>query len=297
MDMQIMDGALQLLSDRLREVMVRLGTKELESVNEIRIRLNKPLTLTVRSGHLVPDIEIRANREDIDTVVSRAFRNSLHSNADRLCAGFVTYENGCRVGLAGTAALADGRVVNIKHISSICIRLPREIKGISDGIYEHCCCAAVASVLICGAPCSGKTTYLRDLTRCCGNRSRTALIDERGELAAVSNGKCTNDVGLLTDVYDGYPRKTAIESAIRSMSPEVIVCDEIGSDEDVSSLAYAAESGVKLIASCHCGSIEGLMRKPNISKLIKDGMFEHIVFLEGLRVKSIIAVGELLCSV
>lgn len=288
-------SALTLLPAHIAEEVMALGSDELGRIDEIRLRIGRPVTLTCRGGSRVLNASHGVTKQDLEATTTRAFRNSLHSSIDQLCAGFVTYDNGCRVGMTGTAAAENGSVTNVRQISSLCIRIPREVKGCGGEIFTKCLDAAPASLLLCGAPSSGKTTYLRDLTRLCGARYRTALIDERGELAAVSFGLPQNDVGLLTDVFDRYPRGAAIETAVRVMSPQIIVCDEIGSAEDLKDLSYAMDSGVKLICTCHCGSLDELNRRPNISTLIEMGVFDHIVWLEGCGVRAMLRGNELAC--
>lgn len=288
--------ALSLLPANIAKSINALPERELSAVCEIRLRMGRPVTLTGMEGFRVADKSYRVTRQDMDLVTSRAFRNSLHSSAEQLCAGLAVYEKGCRVGIAGTAAAEEGRIVNVKQISSLCIRIPREVRGCGEELFRRCLGGSPASLLICGAPSSGKTTYLRDIARLCGDRYRTALIDERGELAAVAMGKPENDVGLMTDVFDRYPRRAAVQTAVRVMSPQIIVCDEIGSAEDMADLTYAMRSGVKLIATCHCGSLDELNRKPNISELIKARVFDWLICLEGCKVSGIQHISERSCS-
>ncbi len=270
-------------------------TEFLETINvfpdEIRLRIGRPVTLTSGSKSVITNSRPITNC-DLETVVSRVFRNSLHSFSEQLCSGYMTCEGGLRVGFSGTASSQGGKVENIRNFSSVNIRIPREIKGCAVPIFENCLKTSPSSLLMCGAPSSGKTTFLRDLTRLCGSLYRTSLIDERGEIAASSLGVPYNDTGMLTDIFDSYPRKAAIETAVRVMSPQIIVCDEIGSADDLLSLEYAVNSGVKLICTCHCTDIESLYRKPNISKLLKAGVFEHLVSIAEHRIVKIVPLAD-----
>ena len=235
------------------------------SFDEIRLRIGRPVTLTTSSGQKSVG-GYTVTEDDIEIVMTRALKNSVHSSAKQLRAGYVSFENGCRVGFAGSYAEKDGAVTNIRLINSVCIRVPREVKGCASDIFCKCFSDRPSSVLIFGAPSS-----------------------------AVYLGRPMNDVGLLTDVFDKYPRKNAIETAVRVMSPQIIVCDEIGSSEDVLSLTYALDSGVKLVCSCHCDSFEELNSKANICELLSAGIFDYTVHLDKNRNISIKCRGHHQC--
>ena len=146
--------------------------------------------------------------------------------------------------------------------------LPSKIIAVSGG------------VLICGAPCSGKTTVLRDLARLLSTKGKknVALIDERGELAGTASGKFQNDIGMC-DVYDSYNKSEAMLHAIRSMAPEIVICDEIGSKEDIYAVEKSVNCGVRIISSTHCANEYELKQKANMVSLMKTGAFQTLVFL------------------
>lgn len=120
---------------------------------------------------------------------------------------------------------------------------------------------------------SGKTTLLRDLTRLLGNNYKTSVIDERGEIAAVWNGIPQNDVGINTDIFDGYPKSEGIASAVRVMSPQIIVCDEIGDEKDMEAIKYASYCGVYVVATIHASDINEIVRRTGTD------MFDKVIFL------------------
>ena len=155
-------------------------------------------------------------------------------------------------------------------------------------------------VEIYGPESSGKTTVLRDLCRRLSGKYRVSLIDERGELAAVSDGRAVNDIGSRTDVFTGYPKLTAIMTAVRVMDPQVLICDEVGAGDELSAYRYAVNSGVKVIATCHASSLDELLKRPVISELIRDNAFDKAVFLGSGnlvgRMLSCHRFGEKLCS-
>ena len=105
------------------------------------------------------------------------------------------------------------------------------------------------------------------------------LVDERGELAAVYKGVSQNDVGIRTDVLDNVPKSIGMKMLIRSMSPNVIVADEIGSPEDVQAISYAMCSGIKGVFTAHGSSLEDITLNPALNTLLNNHIFERIVFL------------------
>jgi stage III sporulation protein AA len=259
-------------------------------ISEIRLAIGRPVCvrgagysafLTARGTftHEVDEALI-CSEPDMEYSFTAVCEDSVHSFERELREGFITIPGGHRVGLCGTAVMSGDRIKNIRDISSMNFRIARQITGCSDMIYRELLLSGACGILIVGAPSSGKTTLLRDLCRNAASRYRVSVIDERGEIAAVSSGEPQNDIGPMSDVFNGYTRKKAMETAVRVMSPDIIVCDEIGSRSDMRAVMSAMNSGVSIIASVHAGSREELMRKKDIVKLIKKHAFSHMVFID-----------------
>jgi len=272
-----------------RDYIDKLNENEREKISEIRFRVNRPVTVTkdgkqlfiTQSGKLSSNASfgIVISYEALNQILNAICSFSIHSYNRELSNGFITIEGGIRAGIAGS--IGDYDTSNIKHITSVNFRIPREIKGCSDYIFNKYMSDKPKSMLICGGVASGKTTLLRDLCRNLGNRYTVSLIDERSELAGCCNGIPENDIGVFTDVYDGIDRERGIISSIRSLSPEIIVCDEIGGMADCEAIMHGFGCGVKFAAAAHAYNSDELMKRQCISKLIEQSVFDYIVFLEG----------------
>lgn len=279
------------LSQRLQKTLAFFSDEISSQVQEIRLRLNRPLAIYCANAayyvsnkcELLKDLQINSafivTKSDITETFSRICNYSVYNRQNEIVNGYITIKGGHRAGICGTAVFNDNKISNIRDISSINIRISREYIGCAKELDQRLVSPA-GGVLICGAPCCGKTTVLRDYAKILSTDKslRVSLIDERGELAGTASGVFQNNIGLC-DVYDGYGKSEAMLQSIRSMAPDVIVCDEIGSDSDASAIEKAINSGVIVIASVHAANQAELMRKKNIIKLISLGAFKKIVFL------------------
>ncbi len=280
-----------------------------QNVSDIRLRLNRPLTISARNGVYFPandglllqepsDKAVIISKADLIDSFNRICRYSVYSVQNEIINGFVTVSGGHRAGVCGTAVVDSGKIVNIRDISSVNLRIAREVKGCSEKLISQIE-NMKNGVLICGEPCSGKTTILRDMARYISikENKNISLIDERGELAAPVCGVNQNDVGLC-DVFCGYPKHKAVEQALRCMSPEYIICDEIGTSEDLKAVESCVNSGVSVIAALHAKNKAELLGKPNAVKLLKTGAFGTVVFLKSRKnageVSSVETAGDLL---
>ena len=140
----------------------------------------------------------------------------------------------------------------------------------SDGI--------VNSTLIISPPCTGKTTMLRDIARQLSYLGyAVAIADERCEIAAMYEGKSAFDLGNLTTVLDSCPKDRAMMMLLRSMAPDVIITDEIGTERDIEAIRTIINSGVGVIATVHGRDIKQIMRRKALSELAV--MFDRVVIL------------------
>jgi len=238
--------------DRWREV-----ARQAKRLQEIRLRAGMPLTIFVDNrehfvdmqGRIVdmPGEAARPAPEELESLLGHLCRYSLYAFTDEIRQGFLTVQGGHRVGLAGQVILdGDGRIKNMKYIRYLNIRIAHQIRGAADALmpclFEE---GSVMSTLLISPPGGGKTTMLRDLIRqvsdgtAYGSGVNVSVVDERSEIAGSYLGVAQNDVGLRTDVLDGCPKVEGMMQLIRSMAPQVLAVDEVGSLADVKALQMA----------------------------------------------------------
>ncbi|MBQ8000667.1 MAG: Flp pilus assembly complex ATPase component TadA [Ruminococcus sp.] len=283
--------ALKVLPHSLRSKISSAIEPVSDKVQDIVLRCNRPVCVYSRgkqlyltqTGCLTDSLKsqelVISTQQEVLECFNIACGYSVYSHISEIKEGFITIKGGHRVGIAGTAVMSSGAIHNIRDISTISIRISRQIIGCAEAVTQEYI-RARGGLLICGSPCSGKTTLIRDMARLLSTlyAGRVALVDTRGELASVCQGVAQNDVGLC-DVLDGYPRAEAIEQAVRSLSPEHIICDEIGSLQDATAIMRGINSGVRFVATIHAHNKQELIARENIRQILDTGAFKKVVFL------------------
>lgn len=288
-----------ILSPGLTKVITAAPPDMLEKTTEIRLRINKPLSLIAEntdymlSGEGCPvdnwhDAYI-CTTEDVHRTFQLISKNSLYALEQELKLGYVTIRGGHRIGLAGQAIVHHGELCALKNISSLSIRIAHEIKGSSEFILPYILDEniRVMSTLIISPPRCGKTTLLRDLIRLTSSGSQhltfrgvqVGVVDERSEIAACQNGIPTLDLGPRVDVIDGCPKSAGMLMLVRAMAPQVIATDELGREEDACAVQEALHAGVSVIATVHGKNAQEVAQRPYIGNLIKHRYFERYIVL------------------
>ncbi len=262
-------------------------------VEELRLRANRPLMVyTSENGYCVSadgrtsgTMGLKVTETDIEQTFSAITGKSPYAYEDEIRQGFLTLSSGIRAGLSGSAMLTNGQLKTYKSVSGINFRIPREAAGISFRLIPYISNnERLVNTLLISSPKLGKTTIARDISRSAGSGiglmpCKVSLIDERQELAASLYGYPLFDVGRETDVISGVLKADGVFMALRSLSPEVIVTDEIGKSEDLEALREVANSGVVMVATAHAPDLDSLLRRMFFRQLFDARLFDAYVVL------------------
>ena len=282
----------RILSVLPRSIRVLIGKEHLqyEYLQEIKLRVEKPLLLVYRGEEIIPGNQrgkpYIVTREDIREMLEYISNYSLYAYEQEMKQGYITIEGGHRVGMTGQAIIENGKVKNLRYISSINLRMSHEILGCADPIFPFITYnKKLYHTLIVSPPRCGKTTLLRDMIRQISNGNgwingmSVGVVDERSELGGCYMGVAQTQLGIRTDVLDCCPKAEGMIMLIRSMGPEVIAVDEIGTAEDVHAIEYAMHCGCKMLATVHADSMEELRKKPLFDQMVAEKRFERYVLL------------------
>lgn len=295
---EIFNQVIEYIAKDLRDCLVDIPSIYKKDIEEVRLRINAPINIFLnnknfflkKNGNLSLNSKegITVNADQINRTFQLITNYSLYSLEDEIKNGFITLKGGHRVGIGGKVIFGRNGIEGIKNISSLNFRIGREKLGISKDIIPYLIDqnGNFQNTLIISPPQCGKTTLLRDIIRNLSDGMKEiegykiGLVDERSEIAGVYNGTPQKSIGIRTDILDSCHKSLGIIMLIRSMSPEIIAVDEIGSKEDVMSIQEALRAGIKLIATIHGYSIDDIKNRVSMKELFRDKVFKRYIVLD-----------------
>lgn len=290
--MFIKDKLKKYFSKNLKDVFEKFDNNLLQQADEVKIRLNKCFLVKaqnkeffcLKNGLITKNIDAQElflpTKDDMFQTLQLMSDYSIYAFEQQIKNGFITLKGGFRAGLVGQAVTSQSSIKTIKNISSINIRIAKEIKGCSNKIIKYIISPHIKNTIIISPPNCGKTTLLRDIIRNISNQKfDVGVVDERSEIAGTYLGQSEMDLGLRTDVLDQSLKPEGMLLLLRSMAPKVIAVDEIGSVEDVFAMQSVSNAGVKLICTIHAEDLNDFKNKVNILPLIKNKTFERFIVL------------------
>ncbi len=243
-------------------------------IEEVRLRAFGMCEI-IASGVSIP-LSYRVSSEELSSILKRACDMAVFAHRDDICSGFVTASGGIRVGVAGRARYDKGVQVGVDDISSLVLRIPSFECDYADRVYAHWLSSGKSGMLICSRAGVGKTTLIRALASLIGgpNGVRTVVVDERCEFERSLYQDCR------VDILSGYKRHLGVDIALRTMSAEVIIVDEISSEKDMAALLPAVGAGVTVIATAHGDNIDGVLKRNYIKELVDSSVFRTYTVIE-----------------
>lgn len=287
-----LESVLRLIPSNLSDAIAALSDCDKAKICEIRMRAGLPLCVStpnnnmfVANGALLHTASSAAlcTAADIAQTVSKMCQHSFYAYQNEINRGFITLQNGCRVGIAGTAVEIDGKLSSIKNITSLNIRIARQHIGCSDKIMREFTKRGVQNTVIVGAPGSGKTTILRDIAYQLSSGKyfsplRVCAVDERYELFG-TGVQPSFECGAMCDRICGIDKHEGILTALRCLNPQVIVLDEMMSEDELSLCERGFSAGVSVITTVHAASVDDFVRRKIGKMILCGGIFEEFVFL------------------
>ncbi|WP_124049573.1 stage III sporulation protein AA [Priestia endophytica] len=277
-----MESVLSVLPQHVVELLRRYID---EDVQEIRLRINRPIELIRKDEPIF--YSVLPVKEDFAYMLSQLSQSSMYMLEEELQKGYITIKGGHRVGLAGRVITENGKVKAIRDITSLNIRIAREKIGIGESLIDSLYDRKWLNTVIIGAPQSGKTTMLRDLARLVSTgverkripSQKVGIVDERSEIAGCLDGVPQHTFGPRIDVLDACPKAEGMMMLIRSMSPNVLIVDEVGRVEDTEAILEAVHAGVSLILTAHGSSVKDMATRPSLKALIDACIIDRFVLL------------------
>lgn len=258
----------------------KLNDLKCKGLQEIRLRVCKPLQLRYQSKQENMENNI-PDADELRDIFLHICGSSVYAYEKERENGFITVKGGHRIGFVGDVSAYQGDRYLVKHIASMNMRIAHEMIGVSEQVITYCIDHKVPlNTLVISPPGLGKTTLLRDMSRELAEKWNVGVVDERGEIAGAYLGIPTLNCGKNADVITGADKEKGIAMLIRTMSPQIIVIDEIGTDNDAKGIERASISGCAILASIHGKNIEDVCEKEEMKHLIQRKRFQRYVLIE-----------------
>ncbi len=254
------------------DVLCQCGAPHIE---ELRLHAGRISTVTCASRNYPTSLIL--THEELDGIFKRLCGSSLYTHRQTISQGYVTLRGGIRVGICGHASMENGSVVGVRDISGLILRVPHVLTVEVDPLLPYLISPdrTLRSMLLYAPPTVGKTTLLASLAKTLSSSPhnvRTVVIDSKEELGVLLEGS-----HCCMDILSGFPRRIGMEIAVRNLGAQLLICDEIGNEQDADAILFAANSGVSMIATTHASTIDELLRRPLIQKLLKYRPFASYV--------------------
>lgn len=280
-----METIVNFLPRNIADIIKRIPPSQQEELEEIRVRIHRPIEITMKG--VTRFLSYIIQPDDALQLLNKISHFSIYTLEEELKRGYITVSGGHRIGLAGKVILEDGKVKAIRDVSSFNIRIAKERIGIADPILPYIFKDEWLHTMIIGPPQTGKTTLLRDIARTISTGDpkrnlqaiKVGIVDERSEIAGCVNGIPQLTFGHRVDVLDACPKAEGMMMMIRSMSPDVLIVDEIGRKEDAEAIMEAIHAGIKLIMTTHGSGLADIRNRPSLKEILEQDIFQRFIVL------------------
>ncbi|MCH1626616.1 stage III sporulation protein AA [Ferdinandcohnia quinoae] len=280
-----MNEIIVVLSKEIAQIIRQYPPEKIENMEEIRIRVSRPLEVVING---IPSFHhYIITSEDANQLLNKLSQYSIYTLEEELKRGYITIQGGHRVGLAGKVITENGRVKAIRDVTSFNIRIAKQKIGVANQLSKYLFDQYWRNTIIIGPPQTGKTTLLRDIARMISSGIeirnipplKVGIVDERSEIAGCVKGIPQATLGHRVDVLDSCPKAEGMMMMIRSMSPDVLIVDEIGRAEDSEAILEAVNAGVSLVVTVHGHELADLQKRPTLKRILDMGVIERFVEL------------------
>lgn len=285
-------NAIQRFPNAVRSALSQLSPVMAQQVQEIRVRSGRPIVFSTANGQILaqniitkaPADSLFTNHVQLQECFYSLCEQSVHSYEKQLAQGFFTLPGGHRVGVAGAFHKSQDTLMGIQTVTSLNIRVARAIFAPLPELLKSHLSNGFRGMVVAGPPGSGKTTLLRSIIRELSNQGmKTAVVDERCELWPCGPWGITKDIPLHCDVLTGCTKAFGIQSAVRSLGPQVVACDEIGSSDEMTALTQGRCSGVEFLCSVHAYDFQDVQMRLGQNNISLAQLFSCCVMLHSAK--------------